>query len=278
MQRARTFSDFLAKLMVAESGIDPALFDWYRTNYHRAVLRYPRVAAPGRVERDANGNWHTDVVTVAEYFRRLGIDHLFDSRNPASVRTMQYASTNFLGFVGYQLGEAILVTTGHYTPESVAIDDKGGLCAYERYYYGLLDTSCWRDGRREFEYTFNGSGRTILATDVNRWQGRFTGKSGVHALDDLKTPELQDRVLWEIIQANVAQIGADLRIDAIAQMPMPRVGNVTCTLSSVIAAAHLCGAEAVSNFLRSGLAIADENGTSLLRYVEEFAGYETPFA
>src|ERR1700733_4985795 len=60
---------------------------------------------------------------------------------------LQYHSHNSLGFVGYQLGEALMIDLGYYQDSS---------------YYG------------------NGAA-------TNTWDGTFTGKGGIHSLADLES-------------------------------------------------------------------------------------------
>ena len=55
-----------------------------------------------------------------------------------------------------------------------------------------------------------------------------------------------------------------------------QVVEVTLTLSGILAAAHLRGAYGMLNLLQSGTVSADENGTSILQYIEQFGGYDTP--
>src|SRR5450755_1135907 len=89
-----TFEDFLSKLLAIESGIDPARFETYVREYESPVMRYARAVSPGRVIRDtATGGYRFEPMTVPEYFKTLGVDHLFDSASAACMRRMQYAST-----------------------------------------------------------------------------------------------------------------------------------------------------------------------------------------
>lgn len=113
-----TFDEFLAKLLARESGIDPALFPWYVREFGSPVLAYPAVTAPGRGIRDARtGRLTFRPVTVAHYFEALGVRDDFDSCDADCIEVMQHASTNALGFIGYQFGESILIDAGYYRPE-----------------------------------------------------------------------------------------------------------------------------------------------------------------
>src|SRR6266571_5228579 len=71
-----TFEDFLSTLLATESGVDPARFETYVREYESPVMRYPRVASPGRVIREAaTGGYQFEPMTVAEYFKTLGVAH-----------------------------------------------------------------------------------------------------------------------------------------------------------------------------------------------------------
>lgn len=266
-----TFADFLRELLAFESGIDPRKLDWYLSSWDSPAISAPQVSAPGRAIRDPHtGNLEIRRMTVRDYFAALGVGELFEPENPESLRAMQYRSMNALGFVGYQIGEAILVTTGHYTPERVT----RGAQTWDRYYFGSVDPSAWRNGCRELVYRIPGTAKDIVATDVNCWRGSFTGKHGIFALADLFVPEKQERVVREIMRSNLATIREQLLRDG---DPLERaLERVTCTASGLLAAAHLCGAFAAAEFLRSGAIGSDELGTSLARYLDQFAGYDVP--
>ena len=48
-------------------------------------------------------------------------------------------------------------------------------------------------------------------------------------------------------------------------------------MSGLLGGAHLRGAEGITALLVDHENRADENGTAILQYVYEFAGYDTPF-
>src|SRR5450755_1652514 len=135
-----TFEEFLAKLLAAESGIDPAKFAAYVREYESPVIWYPCVTAPGRVIRDTvSGSPRFERMSVSNYFKALGVHDLFDPSAPACIRDMQYAATNALGFVGYQFGESALISTGYYRPEVVhQRDGRARKRAYDSYYSGSV--------------------------------------------------------------------------------------------------------------------------------------------
>lgn len=159
---------------------------------------------------------------------------------------LQYKSVNSLGFVGYQLGEALLIDLGYYK------DDV---------YYG------------------NGAA-------TNTWDGTFTGKNGIHSLEDLKT-ELQEHVIRDafgynlnVIQKGLAAEGKSLADfigqDFTYQDTNGQAVTVTLSLTGILAAAHLRGAWGTLSLLKGGAASADENGTSILKYIQQFGGYDAP--
>ncbi|MBE9215090.1 hypothetical protein IQ247_20890 [Plectonema cf. radiosum LEGE 06105] len=53
--------------------------------------------------------------------------------------------------------------------------------------------------------------------------------------------------------------------------------GVVVTASGILAAAHLRGEGGVAKLLLNNQVSQDENGTSILAYMREFAGYQVPF-
>ncbi len=160
--------------------------------------------------------------------------------------SMAYKSMNTLGFVGYQFGEALLIDLGYY-------DDD----------------------------VFYGNGAS-----TNTWDGSWTGKNGVSSLDEFTTQSAQDVAIREALGHNMKIIEAGL--SAAGQSLDDFVGttrtynqngtevSVQLTLSGILAGAHLSGAYAVVNLLLSDSVAADEFGTSILQYIEQFGGFDTP--
>jgi hypothetical protein len=284
------FDQFLSVLLTRESGLDPARFAWYVQNYDSRVIRYPRVTAPGHPIRNCrSGAFELQELTVAEYFWSIGVDDLFDSSNADCIAEMRYRAVNVLGFTGYQIGESILIATGHYVPEGVDAVIDGVRARCERYYCAPLPPSTWANGCREHICYIPSSPRPILCTDTNRWRGRFTGKDDVSTYDDLKRSVNQERVIRTIVDTNVAQLVSNLdsrglRLpDVIGRRhvfrpfsDLPSI-QVQCTLSGLLAASHLCGADAVVDFLHSGTLTCDEFATPIWKYLVEFRNYSTPY-
>ena len=159
---------------------------------------------------------------------------------------MSYRSMNSLGFVGYQFGEALLIDLGYY-------DDT----------------------------VFYGAGAA-----TNTWDGTWTGKNGVTSLDDFMSGAAQEVAIREtfghnlkIIENGLAQGGQSLQ-DFIGQTSTffddGQPVEVTLTLTGIMAAAHLRGAYGTLELLKAGAVSSDEYGTSILRYVDQFGGYDTP--
>ena len=267
-----TFAEFLAKLLARESGIDPALFPWYVREFDSPVLTYPAVTAPGRGIRDARtGRFTFRPITVAHYFEALGVREFFDPRDAGCIEVMQHASTNALGFIGYQFGESILIDAGYYRPERVRIGNPRGFTeTVESYYIGAIDESMWHGGRTQMLYQMPGTRRLVLATDVNCWRGTFTGKNGVRTTADLKDPGKQRRIIRDVADLNYRRIKAIFKR---MNYTLP-AGE---TWSALIAAAHLSGCQAAARFALAGTNVMDQFGTSVHTYFEGFAGFQTPY-
>jgi hypothetical protein len=281
----RALSNFLNDLLAIESGIDPAMFEWYVRNYATPVIDYPQVSSPGCVLRQpATGDFLVETMTVQQYFATLGVSDLFRPDSSQCITAMQYRAINVLGFVGYQIGESILIDTGYYKP--LLVDTPGSENVCKSYYVGALPNSTWGGGRRSALYVEPQSNTQIIATDTNRWHGRFVGKNDIWSLEDLCRPAQQEIVIRDVLKHNfiainlsLAKRGANLS-DALSKLH-GKQSNCTngkvyidCTLSGVLAAAHLCGATATADFLCSGESAKDEFGTTIFDYLMEFSGYD----
>lgn len=158
----------------------------------------------------------------------------------------QYQVENTLGFMGkYQFGEPLLIDLGYYQAEIF-------------YMHGA---------------------------DRNNWQGRWTGKRGVDSKATFKSsPEVQEAAIREAFTLNLSRIKAALSeqgqsIDNyLGQVKTFDGKTVTISLSGLLAGAHLSGPYGVANLLLKGLVVGDEFGTSILKYVDEYGGYEVTSA
>lgn len=164
----------------------------------------------------------------------------------AEWEAMSYRSMNSLGFVGFQFGEALLIDLGYYEDDT---------------YYGA-------------------------GAATNTWDGTWTGKSGVNSLDDFMTKEAQTAAIQEafgynlqILQNQLGVYGKSLD-DYIGQSRTYTQNGqevtVTLSLTGILAASHLRGAWGTAALLLDNAVSTDENGTSILKYIEQFGGYEAP--
>ncbi len=161
---------------------------------------------------------------------------------------MSYRSENTLGFVGYQFGEALMIDLGYYEAD-----------------------------------TFYGNG-----TATNTWEGTWTGKNGINSLEDFKTEAAQEIAIREafgfnlqIIETGLANAGRSLDEflgSTVTYVDQGVETSVTITMTGLLAAAHLRGAYGTLNLLLSDAVSFDENGTSILSYLQRFGGYDAPSA
>lgn len=280
--------DFLDSLRNFESGINPNLADFYLENLNNPVYNYARVSAPGRMVRDCStGSMIPEPTTINEFFTKLGVDHFYNAQtpnDPEMFKSMQYNSMNAWGFVGYQLGEAVLIDAGYYSPKVVTVDG----VEYDSFYV-FVDDSTWIGCETEALVEIVGSGgNKILATDVNNWQGTFVGKNGVNSFADLIKPEKQELVIRDAMHFNygvMTQLLSDANMtwaEALTKS-WPDVddnGNpvqVQATMSGLLAAAHLRGAWGTARLLTKDEITCDELGTCITKYVHKFGGYNTIF-
>ncbi|MEW6490957.1 MAG: LysM peptidoglycan-binding domain-containing protein [Cyanobacteriota bacterium] len=153
-----------------------------------------------------------------------------------------YNNTNNLwGFIGkYQFGEALLIDLGYYQANS---------------YYGQP------------------------GVDKNYWRGTWTGKHGVNSKEDFLNNKnnVQEIAIQEAMQYKWVLLKNQLNGRSIEEFIGQERGGVLVTKSGILAAAHLRGEKGVSRLLLNNEVSQDESGTSILAYLSEFAGYQTPF-
>lgn len=161
--------------------------------------------------------------------------------------TMAYRSMNSLGFVGFQFGEALLIDLGYYD------DDQ-----------------------------FYGSGAAS-----NTWDGTWTGKNGVTSLEEFMTKEAQTVAIQEAFGYNLEIIENGLQnagqsLNGFIGQTITYVDGtgtevtVELTLTGILAAAHLRGAYGTLSLLLGGAVSTDEYGTSILQYINQFGGFDSP--
>jgi len=312
----RSFQAFLDALRDYESGISTAKCQEYADGYDVPdAASYARLMVdgdgnymPGRLLRDrATGGYTREANSYREFFEKLGVDHLFDVNDPCNadtLRAMQYSSLNAWGFVGYQLGESVLIEAGYYAPRRAAVNGQD----YEVYYQwpdsdrvwsceGEADCNCFDEddqvdpngshcipGERLIPFTLgDGTVRDRLVSDTCAWEGTFTGKNGVNSYADLKTQRAQETIIRDVMRNNIATIRRVVESNGMSwnevfeQTYQYDGHEVRITMSGLLAAAHLRGAFGTANLLLTGRASADELGTNILHYVHAYGGYDTLF-
>ena len=149
-------------------------------------------------------------VSYREYFRRIGVDKIYsDESLPIHERfkLMQCASTDHLGFVGYQVGEFTAIQTGYYIPpikefKTPTGERVSGPCCHvvipvdSPYYHEFTS----EDDAVPFRSNDN---RWVLVTAYNKWEGGWTGKHGIKSLEDLRKPENGKRVITDVVAHNM---------------------------------------------------------------------------
>lgn len=283
-----SMQDFLDTLRDFESGINPALADFYLDNLNNPVYNYAQVTQPGHIVRDcATGSMIPEPTTISQFFAKLGVDGIYNPGTPYDAemyRSMQYNSLNAWGFVGYQLGEALLIDSGYYSPKTAIIDGT----EYDSFYI-FLDDSTWIGCETEALAEIPGSGgNQVLATHINQWEGSFVGKNGIHSFSDLLIPEKQELVIRDAMRFNY-NVMTQLLQDANMTWAQALVkswpgtdenGNpiqVQATMSGLLAAAHLRGAWGAGALLTNDSITCDELGTCITTYVHKFGGFNTIF-
>ncbi|KAF0811335.1 hypothetical protein IGB42_04172 [Andreprevotia sp. IGB-42] len=283
------FQGFLDKLRAFESGIDPAKSALYAQNLDNPTFTtYAKVSAPGKIVRNPQtGSLIPEPTSARQFFTKLGIIDLYSTNPPdeaAMFRAMQYRSLNAWGFVGYQLGEGVMISAGYYSPKMVQVGNE----TLESYYIYTPD-STWANGVHETRTEIPGSGgHYVLATDVNRWEGTFTGKNGVNSFQDLVQPDKQELAIRDAMRFNY---GVMTDLIGKANMTWAQVlakswpgtdaqGNpiqIQATMSGILAAAHLTGAWGAADLLTKNTITCDETGTCNTTYVKMFGGFDTTF-
>jgi nucleoid-associated protein YgaU len=160
----------------------------------------------------------------------------------------QYKVENSLGFMGkYQFGEALLIDLGYYNTPNPYIGGGNGV-------------------------------------DKNYWRGTWTGKKGINSKEQfLNSPDVQELAIreafalnWKRVNDTLAGQGKSVN-DYLGKAKTFNDNGVsktiTITLSGILAGAHLRGPYGVANLLLNDQVSHDEYGTSILRYIEEYGGY-----
>lgn len=283
--RSGVLRDFLTALLEFESGISPEKHHWYCENFETRVVPYVRVNSPGNVWRDPLTGLHQAVtLTVQEYFHSLGVLHLFDRTDPSCLRKMQYSCMNPWGYIGYQVGEALLSELGYYEPRLITSGVNGLEKVVRTYYCGSLPEETWAAGVREHLFYREESSEWMIGTDVNRWAGRFTGKGGILGIVDLVDPLKQDEMMKVVMRHNLAKLDRMLKALGGSVKESESMWwefsdkddcyRVGCSVSGLLACCHLSGVSGTFDLLKASLVHRDQLGTPSLRYMKLFADLE----
>lgn len=285
------FADFLRELLDFESGLSVDNIELFRSNYDNAdavnyVATHIREADGVRYPTWANGVLQYKKMSYKEYFTVLGVDDIWvaaEANGGATKETlleMQFRSINWLNFVGYQVGEAVLFEAGYYIPPEATT--ASGEKTYKYYVWTELS---WADNQYEQEYLMDGATTPIIVTRANTWQGTFTGKHGVNSFDDLRTIDGQNFAIRDVMWHNVdtiyglieasSQSLSDVFKKSFDWSGGGQTGTVNVTMSGILAAAHLSGAQGTARLLLDGTITKDENGTSNTYYMSMFGGATT---
>ena len=260
---------FLDALLSFESGIDPARGPQYAAGFDVPSLEYWKVRETGVLWRDMRtGRAAKEVISYAEYFRRLGYPLTRHQLTPEWLGLARYHAINPWGFVGFQLGEAALIDAGHYLPKIVFHEGR----PIASYYTGTLTDATWANGVESTVYFPSNHDAPIMATNRNRWEGSFTGKDGVCCFEDLLSPSRQRRVMTSIITRNLLSLEDLIRKAGSSPAEIVRQRGVTIT--GCAAACHLVGTYGTFRMLMTGKDATDEIGTSASMYCIHFGKFQ----
>ncbi len=161
--------------------------------------------------------------------------------------------------------ESVGVFDPNATPNYQALGGNGlnYLGAYQFEGWGLINLGY---------YTDDGN------PNANQWKdGYWTGKNGINSEQGfLNNPSVQDSAAHQWMQNFVWGWVQDLGLN---QYIGQTIGGVDITASGLLAGAHLRGADAVQQFIKSGGQNdpQDPYGTPVSQYMSHFANYQTPF-
>jgi len=160
----------------------------------------------------------------------------------------QYQVENTLGFIGkYQFGEALLIDLGYYQAKVYYQNGQNGV-------------------------------------DKNYWRGTWTGKDGIYSKSDFKNSSyVQELAIRQAFKLNLERINIILNNQGKSLSYYlgktktfnyrGQIQTISISLSGILAAAHLRGSYGVVKLLVNNQESVDEYGTSIFRYLDEFAHY-----
>ncbi|MBD0347462.1 MAG: hypothetical protein ICV63_22105, partial [Coleofasciculus sp. Co-bin14] len=120
--------------------------------------------------------------------------------------------------------------------------------------------------------------------DKNYWRGTWTGKRGINSKEQFQnSPDVQEAAIREAFNLNLQRINSTLAAQGQSvnnylgqQKTFNDAGvskTITITLSGILAGAHLRGPYGLADLLLKNQTSYDEYGTSILKYIEEYGGY-----
>ena len=280
----KDFQAFLTSLLTYESGINPELITEYEEKYDIPdATTYWKMRTINGIDvpdTDSSGKLITIPMSYRDYFTALRINDIWESvangqHTSELIYRMQCASMNAWNFIGYQLGEAVLIDAGHYIPQKALWTDGK---TYDRYY--IWTGLPWTGNEIERLYQIP-AGPTIIATRINMWQGEFTGLEGINSIAELRERAFMEKAMRNAIWRNVDYIEAhlgDITLEQALSKKWTDPANgalVQSTMSGIIAGAHLAGAQGVTSLLVNNEFSTDETGTGILTYMQKFGGAST---
>ena len=300
-QSKGTYDDWINVIWAFESSIDPSQQHYYNTNWNVPSVDYQKVLYPGRVVRDPATGEPIIVknMTIQQYFETIGVAHLYNPSNPNPPwKQMQASVVNYLGFVGFQFQESDLADLGYYEyRRTPAYIPSAGIAVSVPIHYVDVPVSHWKNGVTYFLDTNpkEVSGLTVVR-DTVIFDGHFLGRNGITDRDSFMDPDKHVLVIKDhfknkydgIVSGLAAEgkklsdyIGSTVRWSQLNPPVSPPPGGrsdaVIISMSGLLAGAHLRGAQGVVDLLVNHQNPADENGTHILQYVQDYGDYDTPY-
>jgi hypothetical protein len=84
----------------------------------------------------------------------------------------------------------------------------------------------------------------------------------------LNSPELQEQAMMDLLLSNKKSLGYRVK-----KWEGRRINGVKITESGILAAAHLAGVGNLINYMENDVEFKDGNGTSIVKYLTKFSGY-----
>ena len=169
-----------------------------------------------------------------EVIRQVGQDR-FDAfeRGELTLVDLQYSSENFLGFVGYQFGEPILIDLGYYEFDATP-------------------------GVNDFSGSFTGKNGVNSLDDL---------KTNVQETIILEEFQLNLNRIETGLANNGQSLDQFIGRTIVVTDTNGSAATVELSLTGILASAHLRGAFGTLDFLLNGVASADEIGTSNVQFI-----------